>query len=273
MDWAELFPAKDFEFVLRLRREEPAAYFRPRDSGGSVLTERRHWLDTASGHHLVATDAVAPVVREFLRRLADWQLLEPAELDPSAPAPAAALLDGLGRRLEPDLIFLQRDAGAWRLAGGCVCFPSSWSLAEKRGLAVDQIHSIVPGLNPAVGRSIDQFLGRMAPGIAWCRANWGLSRWGDRNQDPWRGLPRLASGLDPASLWVRVEHQALLALPETNGILFAIRVESEPMGSVAQHPPARRGLLRALSTMPEEMAAYKGLQPVRAQLCAWLDQG
>ncbi len=159
-----------------------------------------------------------------------------------------------------------------RLAAGCVCFPSSWSLASKHGLTLDQTHAIVPGLNPDLGRSINRFLTRLTPDEAWCRTNWGLSTSSELNQDPWRQLPRLTRGADPSSLWLRVEHQALVALPEANGVLFAIRIESVPLTTVAAIAIARTGLQHALQVMPPALADYKGITPVRDDLLGWLQR-
>ena len=36
---------------------------------------------------------------------------------------------------------------SFTVAGGCVCFPSSWSLQESTGKTLDQVHGVVPELN------------------------------------------------------------------------------------------------------------------------------
>jgi hypothetical protein len=110
----------------------------------------------------------------------------------------------------------------------------------------------------------------MTPGLAWLRANWGLSRSGELNQNPWRRLPRLETGLDPAGIFIRIERQALVRLPEVDGVLFGIRILTMPLSQFVQDPVARTGLLRALSTMPDKVAEYKGIQAVREGICAWL---
>mgnify|MGYP000846223527 CR=1 FL=1 len=38
--------------------------------------------------------------------------------------------------------------GGWRLAAGSLCFPSSWSLVEKFGKPLQDIHAPVPGFGP-----------------------------------------------------------------------------------------------------------------------------
>ena len=91
------------------------------------------------------------------------------------------------------------------------------------------IHGPVPGLNAQLGRSIDTFLAKLTPGAAWLRHNWGLSRSPELNQHPSRPLPRLDDSAALADAWLRVEQQALMALPASGGVLFAIRIAMHPL--------------------------------------------
>ena len=67
-------------------------------------------------------------------------------------------------------------------------------------------------------------------------------------------------------MWFRVERQALVALPETGGILFGIRLEVVPLARLRENQPARAGLLEALETMPDKIADYKNLTSALGQL-------
>jgi hypothetical protein len=69
---------------------------------------------------------------------------------------------------------------------------------------------------------------------------------------------------------LRVEHQSLIALPQTGGILFGIRVVNHAFTSVQADAVARLRLRRALQTMPDEVAQYKGLLTIRQKLVGWL---
>ncbi|MES1166778.1 MAG: heme-dependent oxidative N-demethylase subunit alpha family protein, partial [Pseudomonadota bacterium] len=152
-----------------------------------------------------------------------------------------------------------------RLRAGAVCFPSSWALTEKTGLTLDEIHGVVPGLNPALAPAIGQFLGKLRPGAPFERANWGLAATPELNLHPALARPRLGA-LDVPRTWVRVEYQILAALPQTSGILFGIHIRNVPLAEILADPALRAGLHRALATMPDALAAYKGLTPVRADL-------
>ena len=106
----------------------------------------------------------------------------------------------------------------------------------------------------------------MTPDIASLRANWGLSRSPELNLHPKREVPRLDASVTIEEVWLRVEHQALIALPRTGGVLFGIRVVVHPLAEVKRDAEAARGLRRALQTMPEPMAVYKGIAAARDRL-------
>ena len=74
-----------------------------------------------------------------------------------------------------------------------------------------------------------------------------------------------------AEVWLRVEQQALVALPESAGVLFGIRITMHPLAEVKRDVVASERLARALRTMPEPVARYKGLAAARGQILEWLD--
>jgi hypothetical protein len=153
-----------------------------------------------------------------------------------------------------------------RLLAGCVCFPSSWKLTEKIGHPIEHIHGVVPGLNAAIGPQIHSFLSKLRPGIAWLRANWGLSRSAELNQHPDRNLPRLDAQVSLDEVWLRVEHQALVALPRTQGVLFGIRIAVHPIAKIREDRVLADRFIRALTTMPETMAQYKNISAAKQRI-------
>ena len=138
------------------------------------------------------------------------------------------------------------------------------------GQPMDFIHAQVPGLNASLGPAIQKFLTGLKPGVAWLRSNWGLSRSPELNQHPDRHLPLLAPDTPADQVWFRVEQQALVALPQSRGILFGIRIIMTPLTELARDSDNRRRLCRALETMPAPMAEYKGLAAVRESLILFL---
>jgi hypothetical protein len=110
----------------------------------------------------------------------------------------------------------------------------------------------------------------LKPGIAWQRVNWGLSRSPELNQHPDRKLPRLDDKVELDEVWLRVEEQALVALPESGGILFAIRIVNHPLTSILDDAQLMKNFARALRSMPEPLAVYKGIAPARQRIFALL---
>ncbi len=270
-DLAELFAEGDYRFHLTLRRAEPRGFFAPRDASGRVLAERKRWLAAAPARYAGCRPEAESSWSEFrvmLRRDGVCRVADslPADVGESA-------LQGmcrLGGSIEPDFLFLTPDAeGKFRFRGGVLCFPTGWALDEKIGQTLDSIHGVVPGLNPALGATIEQFLSKLKPGVAFLRDNWGLAATDELNLHPVRGIPPPALPVALDRLWLRVEHQALVALPESGGIAFGIRIALHRLDAVAT-TPAGPGLRRALETMPAALAEYKRLGGVRAQVISLL---
>ncbi len=255
-----LFPQEDHRFQLGLRAGDPAVFFAPQDVSGRLLEERRRWLRADFSRHACLQPGGENLAEETRRLARAWGVSCPQTGD---------LLTDLGGALEPDLLWLAPDeAGELRLLGGVVCFPSSWALAEKLGQTMDFIHGPVPSLNQALGPKIGLFLSRLKPGQAYFRHNWGLAAVADLNLHPALQRPRLSLPLDPAGIWLRIEHQVLMAI--AGGVLFGIRIEVHQLTEVCANPRVRAGLGRALATLPATMADYKGLGAIRGELSAWL---
>lgn len=255
---AGLFPDADFRFHLTLRRSEPAEFFRVPDGAAPILAERARWIEGDPSRYTALTPEGAPLLREFAALAASWG------------APLVATVADLGRSFDCDVLLLSADAeGEFRLRGGALCFPTGWALEDKLDHTMDEIHGVVPGLNPTLGASIRQFLARLKPGVAYHRDNWGLAPTDELNLHPVRAIaaPEPPVALD--RLWLRVEHQALIALPQTGGIVFGIRIALHRLDEVARSVAAP-GLRRALATMPSELASYKRIDRVRDKVVSLL---
>jgi len=257
---ADLFPDGDYRFQLALRRGELHEFFRAQDASGRLLTERAKWLAEDPARYAALLPEGEPLLAEVAElAAAEWGI------------PRTNSVHELGAVLEPDFLLLSPDEiGAFRLRGGALCFPTGWSLEEKLGHTLDFIHGPVPGLNAALASPISQFLARLKPGLAFLRDNWGLVTTDELNLHPALQVPPPSPPAALDRLWLRVEHQALVALPRTGGVLFGIRIALHRLDRVALDPAARAGLRRGLASMPPEVATYKRLAAVRESLLALL---
>lgn len=251
---ADLFPDGDYRFHLTLRRGEPGIFFAARDATGALLAERTHWLEADPARYAALLPEGVPMFEEFAALAADWG------------APGMRNVGDLGRMMEPDVLFLSPDTeGRFRLRGGALCFPTGWSLEEKLGHSLDFIHGVVPGLNAALGSPIHRLLGKLKPGVAVQRDNWSIAGSTELNLHLARGISPLSPPVALDHLWLRIEHQALLALPASGGIAFGIRIALHRLDAVARGPAAA-GLRRALESMPAAMVAYKRLDGIHPGL-------
>lgn len=265
-DLADLFPDGDYRFHLTLRRAEPRDWFAPADPTGRIRAERAQWLASEPSRYAALQPEGESVVEEFARLVSAWRFVDPRGNGPAGDADGHATLRRLGATLDPDILFLAPDsAGLFRLRAGALCFPTGWALEEKIGHPLEVIHGVVPGLNTALGAQIQQFLSRLKPGVAFLRDNWGLAATDELNLHPARHVAPPAPPVALDRLWLRVEHQALVALPQSRGIVFGIRIALHRLDRLAG-TPAGGGLRRGLATMPAELAAYKRLDGVRAEV-------
>lgn len=268
MNLQDTLSDRDFGLQMRFARRDIASFYMPGDSHSSVMAERRKWLAAGPEIHCALLPPGVALLDETVELAVSLGTLPAGEsIETFAGLTPLERCRKLGELWEADFLLMKPDdEGVFRLYGGCPCFPSHWDLREKLGQPMAAIHVPVPGLNETLGRQIDGFLQRIKPGISWERANWGLSRTGELNLHPSRQLPRLDASVTLDEVWFRLEEQSLVALPNSGGILFGIRLVLLPMRQIKEDPVARHGLIRALRTMPETMARYKGIAPARERL-------
>ncbi|MBL9080218.1 MAG: DUF3445 domain-containing protein [Planctomycetales bacterium] len=266
-DWSRILPDADHRWTMGLRPGDAAEFFRPRDATGEVLRERRRWLADEPEKYVVATPECESCVDDSLAVAKSLGFALPNSDLKDLPTRAMVL----GCAWESDFVWLlPDDGGTYHVVGGIVCFPSSWALTDKVGLPIGDVHAPVPGLNSALGRQIDTFLAKLEPGAAWTRENWSLSRSDERNQHTSRPRLPFDDSITADDVWIRLEHQLLLRLRPSSGVLFGIRIELVPLVEIRQDAEAARRLARALKTMSQEAAEYKILAPARERLIALL---
>ena len=78
--------------------------------------------------------------------------------------------------VQEDLILMRRGENGWRLAAGSLCFPSSWSLTEKFGKPMHEIHEPVPAFGPGTRTAglIDRMFDNLQVGQPVERFNWSI---------------------------------------------------------------------------------------------------
>jgi dimethylamine monooxygenase subunit A len=243
----------------RLLGEDRAAVFQALD--GSELAQAET-LDTLVAHLLDEHAAV------YSRHGNTLTLLDRTI---AVDAPEAPLLIA-GSLVADDLVILEHCDGGWRVTAGYVAFPSSWSLKEKAGKTIGEIHDPVPDFEPGSRNDglITRMFDRIAPGRVVERFNWSIYPEADLDWPPEKGARLARKSFDPTSNFVRVERQTLRKLPETGAMLFTIRIYQDPIAAVTVRPELAAQLAARLETMTEAQLAYKGMTEKREKLMTFL---
>lgn len=132
----------------------------------------------------------------------------------------AAPLRTLGQLVQCDLVLMDKRGPEHVLAGGIVCFPASWTLAEKAGRPLEAIHAPVEEYDANVARRVQ----RLFDGVQVGRPLWRFNAlW---YHDPELFQPRSATAPQrergPNAPYLRSERQVVLRLPKTGVTVFAI---------------------------------------------------
>jgi hypothetical protein len=174
------------------------------------------------------------------------------------------------RLVQEDLILMRPGPDGYRLVAASLCFPSSWSLAEKIGLSMTGIHENVPGFNGArMGQMVARIFDNMKAGQLLERFNWSVYPDGDLHHPRPKQIRPEIAGSALARLFLRVERQTLRRLPESGDILFTIKIHHDPLAALeACEDRAERaaGLQRQLLDLDQDQLAYKGLVSTRDAL-------
>ncbi len=177
-------------------------------------------------------------------------------------------LQRAGLLVQEDLVLMHRDESGWRLTAASLSFPSSWSLREKFGRPMDEVHAPVPGFGAGTRNAelIARMFDNLRASIAVVR--WNFSFYGDnRLHHPQSATPE-ARQFD-AGLFLRVERQTLRRLPQSADILFTIRIYLDPVEALARQPDGAAlasRLIAQVEALTPEQAAYKGLATARPDL-------
>ncbi len=214
---------------------------------------------------------------QHYRRSGDEVEIVPAGKRVALGVPSEAPLRVAASLVQEDLVLMRRGEDGWRLAAASLCFPSSWSLVEKFGRPLHEIHGPVPGFGAGTRNAqlIERMFDNARPEMPMIRWNWSLYG-DDRPHHPETADPdarRFGAGERAANVFLRVERQTVRKLPVSGDILFAIRIHVDPLARLEQHPDAARiagSLVAQLMALGAAELDYKGLTLERDRLVARL---
>ena len=158
---------------------------------------------------------------------------------------------------------MRKKPSGWNLVAASLCFPSSWSLAEKFGKPLSDIHRPVPGANDRLDPMIHRIFDNLKPDLPVWRENWSIYA-DDELRHSTGESTRSDSGEHGKSgepAFIRREYQTLHRLPDSRDILFTIKILVEPLSflETQDHPGSIAAeLLQQIDAMSEAQKAYKG---------------
>ena len=165
--------------------------------------------------------------------------------------------------VQEDLVLMRRKSSGWNLVAASLCFPSSWNLAEKFGKPLSDIHQPVPGANERLDPMITRIFDNLKPDLPVWRENWSIYA-DDELRHSTGENSRYKDGEygksnEPA--FIRREYQTLHRLPESQDILFTIKILVEPLSVLETQLNSNEiaaELLKQIDAMNETQMRYKG---------------
>ena len=144
-------------------------------------------------------------------------------LDPDQP------LLTLGRLVQEDLYLMERVGDEYQLTGAILCFPASWTLAQKIGRPMTGIHDPVPVYDADIARRVARLFDAIRPEQALWRMNYLTY------DDFVLHQPRAEGEKRPRPtdhVFIRCERQCLSRLPVSRAVVFSIHTYVVGAGSV-----------------------------------------
>jgi hypothetical protein len=277
------YAGRALPFSIGLRPIDEAAWIAPDEHAAHQLAQKATLLATERDvvlRHRADTSAVQQETLELIsdhlarfhpapERRDEGVSIAPPVADEPAIVRAAMLV-------QDDLVIMRREADGWRLVAACLCFPSTWSLAEKFDRPMEAIHADVPGYEGQMAQRINRIFDTLPAGQIVERFNWSI--YGDNAlHHPETRSARRPWAEDEASFetrgFVRVERQTLRRLPRAGDILFTIRIQLDPVAAFRRHPEGAAladALAGQLAALTQEQLAYKGMRPDRDLMLATL---
>ena len=168
------------------------------------------------------------------------------DLDADPPLITAA------RLVQEDLCILQKPEGSDEhvLTSAVLCFPASWTLAEKIGRPLAAIHGPVEDYDPGMATRVQRMFDAIRVETPLWRQNALLYASPDLYQPRAEADPRDERHLETP--YLRSERQCLLRLPRTKDVLFSIHTYVIPVTALTAEQAD------ALNTFPIDHAGHGG---------------
>lgn len=182
-------------------------------------------------------------------------------------APEHRFLEAVALGIAEDVVLVDADARAVWLH---VCAPSGWDPGASAGRTLTELHGPVPAAERlrAASRALGRAIVTSGPHVRWV---WGLTDDPAAAHHPrFRGRPGTERG-EVTGLTFRAERQTTLPLAHLDLGVFLIRVHRTSLAAAVSTSRRRAALAEAITSLPPDLARYKGVADRRGELLAWLN--
>ena len=217
-----------------IRPAQPDDWLFADDAFAQQMAYRTQLIKTRRDVVHVMTDGARPAANELLDRAIDvfernpdrgYRVDEKLVIRPDGLSISIDQNDPLGtlcQLVQEDLCILEKQGDEHVLTGAVLCFPASWSLAEKFQRPLTRIHDPVPSYDDQIARRVQ----RLFDGVQVGRPLWRFNKlWyvrPDLHQPRSRTDPPREKPGETGPRYFRSEKQVIFRLPQTQAVVFSI---------------------------------------------------
>jgi dimethylamine monooxygenase subunit A len=278
-------------FTIGLKPLDPWQWIEVDHNFENYLTEKRRLYGDRPSKVLAALPGTEAAQTEVFKMLVDYLPKRFPDIYQSA-GETMDIASGLfnadlkvhslataGLLVQEDLVIMGRSPEGWRLVAASLCFPSAWTLSEKIGRLMHEVHGPVPGFNKDTRNAglIERMFDNLRVEQPVMRWNWTLF-----GEDTLH-LPaaenamtrRFGDGPVAEHVYMRLERQTLRKLANCGDILFTIRTHIDPMDVLQHHEEGAMlatAIFEQVKAFSQDELAYKGLLSEQDRLLERLSQ-
>jgi hypothetical protein len=153
------------------------------------------------------------------------------------PLDASDKLGTLARLVQEDLCLMQPAGGEHVLTAAVLCFPASWTLAEKLGRPLTGIHTPVAAYDTGMAARVQRLFNRVRPERPLWRQNAQVYADPALHQPRPEAAPRREAAAE--GRYIRSEKQCLVRLASSDAVVFAIHTYVVPLTALPPDALAR----------------------------------
>ncbi|KAJ6096967.1 hypothetical protein N7486_007713 [Penicillium sp. IBT 16267x] len=159
-------------------------------------------------------------------------------------------------------VLMMNDDGEYYLAASASLFPTGWTVDQRIGWTISQMHEPVPLWHQQVASSVSKFLARLSPTSPMERSNYFVEiKRPDENlfeilYRPGSLCEKVLIDPSPNEIIIRRERQTFRRLPRTGAIVFGVKTYLTPISQLPMQE--LENLAKEMKTWPEYVSEYKG---------------